>query len=117
MCKCGGTCASCADGTTTSGNELDPKMIADWINKYIFEGSGTSEQIQEAYVKARVWLDENKLEATENNIASNKDAIKVAINDPDYLKEKVDEETNTPVWKIYACVAGLILLGYWAFKQ
>lgn len=108
-CKdCG--CAESADGTP----DYDPKQIAIFINKYIFDNAADADTIQDAYVKTMVWLEEKKLPFTEGSISSNKEELKVVINDPNYLKDK---ESEKPGWALAAVIIGIILAIYWINKQ
>lgn len=107
-CKtCGG---SSADGTP----EYDPKQIALFINKHIYDGKASAETIQDAYVKTMVWLEEKKLPFEEGSIASNKEELKVVINDPNYLKDK---EKEIPGLMIAVFLAGIVFAFWYINKQ
>lgn len=114
MCQGNENCKGCqgcnnADGEST----YNPAEVAAIINTQILDGAGTPEQIQDAYVKVMVWLEDKKLSPTQENISSNKDEIKVIVNDPDFLNEKKEEIGG---WKIFVLIAAMLLIGYWAFK-
>ncbi len=112
MCGCKNKqCASCsnADGD----KQYDPIEIGNIINAQILDGKGSVDEIKDAYVKVRMWLDEKKLEPTQDNISSNKDELKIVINDPNYLSDKEDQ---TPGYKLFAIIAVIILIGWWAFR-
>lgn len=107
---CAGT--NCGCGCSASADGYDPKEIAAFINKHIYEGKASSEVLAEAYPKVMVWLDEKKLEKTEANISENKDELKVIINDPNYLSDK---EKEKPGWKMAVVAVVLALVAYYAF--
>lgn len=109
-CKDCKNCASNADGDPS----YDPKQIALYINKHIYEGKADAPTIQDAYVKTMMWLEGKKLPFTEDSIASNKEELKVIINDPNYLKDK---EKEMPGWKIGMFLGGIAFAFWYVSKQ
>lgn len=102
-CKCGGKCGSNADGPSN----YDPKQVAVWINKYIPQP--TVEQAKASYPLAMVYLEQNNLQPTEENIKANAEAIKNAIENPDSLnKEPNDNKFFLGV--VASCIVIIILI-------
>ncbi len=115
MCQGNENCKGCqgcnnADGEST----YNPAEVAAIINTQILDGQGTEEQVQDAYVKVMVWLEEKKLAPTQENISSHKDEIKVVVNDPNYLKGKEEQKSG---WGLFVIIAVGLLLFWWLFKQ
>ncbi len=118
MCQGDKNCKSCTSGCGSSNADgeatYNPAEIAAIINTQILDGAGTAEQVQDAYVKVMVWLEDKKLAPTQENISSNKDEIKVIVNDPNFLVEKEGEKAG---YKMFVVLAAVILLGWWCFKS
>ena len=117
MCQGNANCKDCkncggsnADGAIT----YDPKQIALFINKHLYDGKADAETLQEAYVKTMVWLEEKKLPFEEGSIASNKEELKVIVNDPNYLKDK---ENERPGWQIAVLLVAIVFGIWYVSKQ
>lgn len=111
MCGCS-SCANCA--SKADGANYDPAQIALWINKYVYEGKATESDLQDAYPKVMVWLESKKLPFEEKSISDNKEDLKVIINDPNFLNDKINAK---PGWKIAVMLIGFLLLGYYVFVK
>lgn len=107
MCNGNKKCAKCA--ASADGNApYNPKEITGWINKHIYNGRATMDELKHAYTPTMVWLESKKLSFTGESIADNKDEIKVAINDPNYLSDKSEERLGWRMALLFVFVGILI---------
>lgn len=97
-------------GCFFSADGYDPKEIASFINKHIFNGKAQGEELQDAYIKTMMWIESKKLPFSESTISSNKEEIRVAINDPEFLEKGEKNKMNL---KAAFIIIGLILLIYY----
>jgi hypothetical protein len=102
-----GCSAMNADGSP----DYNPAEIASWINKYIYDGKAEKETIKEAYVKVMVWIEAKNKPFTEDTISSNKDELKVIVNDPNFLENK----KTAPDGYKHAIILILIAFAVWYF--
>jgi hypothetical protein len=88
----------------------DPRQMAAFISKHIYNGKVTQNELQDAYAKVMTWIEMKKLPFSEKTISDNKDEITVAINDPDFFEKG---EKVRPNIKAAFIVIGIILLLYY----
>jgi hypothetical protein len=113
MCNGNKKCAKCA-ASADGAPAYNPKEITGWINKHIYNGRATMDELKHAYTPTMVWLESKKLSFTGESIADNKDEIKVAINDPNYLSDKSEERLGWRIALLFV-IAGILI--YFLFKD
>jgi hypothetical protein len=114
MCNGDKKCAKCSASSADGGQNYNPKQVAGWINKHIYNGKATPEELKNAYPTTMVWLESKKLSFTGENIAENKDELRVAINDPNYLNDKTEERSG---WRLAVLVIVFLFIAWWLFKD